>query len=393
MQFEIQSSTLLPILNTMSRLIGSKPLIPILENVKFYEKDGQYLITATSGDQEAVLTAVLPLENVVDFHPFLVPVCQLCQMVKAAEGSIFPLTFKTGTHNGGKSGDKTLGIDYGEGEYQIFYLDVDEYPVTKVGELSAPITVPSSVVSAMTTAKGFTSSDDLRPIMQCVYLDITTEGVMRVVGCDQRTMFVTNIRDIQSTSNVGILFKANIISTLSNLLPKDARLNIQTGAKFVVIDIVAPTEDGGSSVLYRIESRNVEGRYPPYNRIIPNTSESILIDSRTFLKAVERAAVCANDATKQLRFDIVPGQSFITVKAQDVEKSRNSRTSLEVKDGCVNVHSATSVGFRYDFLTRCIGAINTKDIAFNFVNATKAFLLNATDGNTTVLIMPQQLLD
>lgn len=397
MQFEISPSVLSPILATMSKLIGSKTAMPILENVKFYEQSGHYLLTATSGDQETVLTAELPLENVQGFHPFLAPISELSQMVKAAEGSIFPLTFKTGTHNGGKPTDLQLCIDYGEGEYQLMYADITEYPVVSTGESNGSITFPMTAVAQMSQAAFFTATDNFRPVMLCVLLDAQADGNMNVVASDSKTLFLSHVTGIQSSAPLQTLLTSRTISLLSQMAPKGSTIQMHRSEKFVTFDVLSNPSNSQTpqtpQTLCRIESRLTEGRFPPYQKIIPNNPNSILIECQKFKKAVERASVCANSSTNQLRFDLVPGQSFVTVKAQDVDFSRNARTTLEVKDGCQNVSSATAIGLRADYLTRCINAIGTKDLTFTFTSAERACLLNSTDQQTTVLIMPQKLTD
>lgn len=394
MQFEISPSVLSPILGVMSKLIGTKTVMPILYNVKIFEQNGQYLITATSGDQETVLTAPLPLENVEGFHPLLIPIAQLSQMVRAAEGSIFPLTFKTGTHNGGKPTDHQLCIDYGEGIYQLMYEDVNEYPVIDIGQTSNEITFPASVVPLFSQATAFTSNDTLRPIMMNVYFDIRPDGDSRIVATNTKALYLGRATDVVATQPTTALLQARTIGLLSNMLVKGGSIRMMCSEKFVTFYVLAPADEGQSPrVVCRIDSRLAEGRYPRYESIMPKNNNSILLDCQKFQKAVDRASVCANSATGQLRFDIVPNQAYLTIKAQDIDYSRNSLTNLEVADGCTHVASAIAFGLRAEYLTRCIRAIDTKELSFTFSAPNKACLLNSTDGRTTVLIMPMVLTD
>ena len=394
MQFEISTTALSPILGVMSKLIGTKTAMPILENVKIFEQNGTYLITATSGDQETVLTASLPLENVEGFHPLLIPIAQLSQMVRAAEGSIFPLTFKTGTHNDGKAGDHQLCIDYGEGNYQLMYQDVNEYPTINIGEQSDDITFPASIVPYFSQATAFTSNDDLRPIMMNVYFDVRPNGDTRIVATDTKTLYISRVSEVVATQPFSALLKPRTIGLLTNMLVKGGSIRMMRSDKFVTFYIQTPAAEGEMPrTVCRIDSRLTEGRYPRYEVIMPKNNNSILLDCQKFQKAVDRASVCASSATGQLRFDIVPNQSYLTVKAQDVDFSRNSLTNLEVADGCTNVASAIAFGLRSEYLTRCIRAIGTKELNFTFSAPNKACLLNSTDGRTTVLIMPMVLTD
>lgn len=407
MIFEISSSVLSPILTTMAKLIGGKTPMPILEKVKIFEQNGNYLITATSGDQEAILTASLPLENVVGFHPMLLSVDELSRMVRAAEGSIFPLTFKTGTHNNGKAGDHQLCIDYGEGEYQLTYEDINEYPVTNVGEPSSDIMLPASIIPVLSQATGFTGNDINRPIVQQVYIDARPDGDSRIVATNSRFLYIGRVPEVEVNAPMNVMINARTIGLLSQMTPKGGSIRMLKSNKFVTFYLMAPatstqggdaadkTSEASSSLntVCRIDARLAEGRFPSYEKIIPKNDQSLLIDCQKFVKAVDRASVCANASTNQLRLDIVPAQSYITVTAQDVDYSRNARTSLEVADGSVNVKSATSIGFNAIYLTRCIRAIGTKDVNFTFMTGERACLFNSTDQRTTTLLMPVKLVD
>lgn len=394
MQFEISPSILSPILGVMSKLIGSKTILPVLDNVKIFEQGGHYFITATSGDQETVLTASLPLENVEAFHPLLVPIAQLSQMVRAAEGSIFPLTFKTGTHNGCKPTDHQLCIDYGEGVYQLMYDDVKEYPTINIGQSSGEITFPASVVPYLSQATAFIANDDLRPVLSCVLFDVRPDGDTRIVATDSKSLYLSRASEVVAAQPLTALLKARTIGLIAGMLVKGGSVRMVCSDKFVTFYLLAAAAEGEAPrTICRIDSRLTEGRYPPYERILPNNGNSLVLDTQKFQKAVDRASVCASSATGQLRFDITPGQSYLTVKAQDIDYSRNSLVHLEVADGCANVHAPIALGLRGETLTRCIRAVGTKDLSFTFSDPKRPCLLNSTDLRTTALIMPMVLTD
>ena len=73
--------------------------------------------------------------------------------------------------------------------------------------------------------------------------------------------------------------------------------------------------------------RLIEGNYPNYNAVIPaNNPNKVLVDRTELLNGIRRVAVCSNQATNLIKFEIEP--NTINLTAQDLDFSVSAQESL-----------------------------------------------------------------
>jgi len=64
--------------------------------------------------------------------------------------------------------------------------------------------------------------------------------------------------------------------------------------------------------------RQVEGRFPNYNGVIPKSNPyKIIIDRLTFLNALKRVSVFSNQASNLVKLEFIENQ--IHISAQDID--------------------------------------------------------------------------
>ena len=93
--------------------------------------------------------------------------------------------------------------------------------------------------------------------------------------------------------------------------------------------------------------RLIEGNYPNYNAVIPaNNPNKVLVDRTELLNGIRRVAVCSNQATNLIKFEIEP--NTINLTAQDLDFSVSAQESLT----CDYEGEAIEIGFRVDLPCR-----------------------------------------
>lgn len=382
MLLSISASTLKPILSSLAKVIDSKDPMPIRENIYLHEQEGK--IIATAGNDSHTLHCVLPFDRVEDFQPICIPFKQLDEITTAVGDSIFPMELRTGKQAGYKSPFEMV-IDYGEGEFRFIATDPTGYPVQKVAPETFQCQVPAKKTFACAkTAIAFIAQDDLRPVMNGIYFDFRQSGELRIVSSDSKALYMRTLREgITPPSDCGFILSPQTIATALSCIGSAEQVSIAYNGKAAIIQ----------TDTFRLEAVLIEGRYPRYEAILPKTQRIRLdVPVKTFDTAVRRAAICANDATKQIRFDFVPGQIYARVSATDIDTSKASNTSLALPKPD-QVTAALSIGFRSDILLKAVGAIPTADMQMCMNDAQKAVTFEATDHDTIVLVMPMMLME
>ena len=138
--------------------------------------------------------------------------------------------------------------------------------------------------------------------------------------------------------------------------------------------------------------RQIEGRYPNYNGVIPqNNNNVIVIDKQTLLNASRRVAVFANNGTSLLK--LVIGDNKINISAQDIDFA----TAAEETIPCSYEGEQISIGFKAPFLIELVGAIESENVELRLADAARAGLLLPTEQKENeevlMLLMPMLLND
>ena len=93
MKFVVSSNTLLTRLQAVSKVIGGKPVQPILDNILLVATDG--MLYATASDKETTMEAKVELERLEEEGKITIPAKILLDILK--EFPEQPLTFEINT--------------------------------------------------------------------------------------------------------------------------------------------------------------------------------------------------------------------------------------------------------------------------------------------------------
>ena len=137
--------------------------------------------------------------------------------------------------------------------------------------------------------------------------------------------------------------------------------------------------------------RLIEGNYPNYNAVIPaDNPNKVLVDRTELLNGIRRVAVCSNQATNLIKFEIEP--NTINLTAQDLDFSVSAQESLT----CDYEGEAIEIGFRSTFLVEILSNIETQNVSVELADSTRAGVFKpvydeAPDTETLMLLMPMMI--
>lgn len=143
---------------------------------------------------------------------------------------------------------------------------------------------------------------------------------------------------------------------------------------------------------YTMICRQVEGRFPNYNGVIPKTnSYKIIIDRATLLNALKRVSVFSNQASNLVKLDFNGAQ--IHISAQDIDFSISAEETIS----CQFEGDPIKIGFKSSFLIEILGNINSPEIIMELSDASRAGLIlpfeNENNEEILMLLMPMLLND
>jgi DNA polymerase III subunit beta len=373
MKFILSSSAFLKQLQLVSKVINPKCSLPIMEC--FLLKTEGSTLTVTASDTETTLVTTLDLIESDGDGTFAIPSKTLLDSLR--ELSEQPLTVDINENN------LEITIWYQNGKYKFIGQSGDEYPKLKELKEGGNLVLAASTLLSGINSTLFASADDeLRPVMNGVVLDITTEGLTFVASDAHKLVRLKN-SSIKGESNVVLIIPKKPAVLLRAILPKE------TGEVVIAYDennVVFKLSN------YTVYCRLVEGRFPNYNAVIPqNNPYKILVDRVTLLNTLKRVSIFANQASSLVKLAITNNQIELTT--QDIDFS----TSAEETIPCQFEGEKISIGFKAQYIIDIVSNLSTNEIILELGDPSRAGLFipanNEPNEDLLMLLMPMLLND
>lgn len=374
MKFQVSSTKLLVQLQTLSRVISSKNTIAIFNDFLLNVEGNSLTITAS--DTETTMVTTIEIDNKEGNGMFCVGARLLTDTLK--EFSEQPITFTID--------DANLGIliqsEYGE--YKFVGENADQYPALPVLDADCHrFSVAADVLlSGINKTVFCTADDELRPVMNGIDFDLH-EGDVTLVGTDAHKLVRYINTSVHVETPCSFILPKKPANLLRNVLPKESEN----------VEVVFDAKNVRFALLnYTIICRQVEGRYPGYNAVIPkNNSHHIIVDRLSLLNAVRRVQVFSNQGNSMVKLAITNNQ--IVVSAQDI----NFSTSAEERVPCQYDNEPMNVGFKSVFLIEILANIDSPEIRLELEDPSRAGLIIPTESadneDVLMLLMPMLLND
>ena len=374
MKFVVSSALLSFHLQTISRVINSKNTLPILDCFLLELKDNKLTITAADNeirmetfvevvDHEGEGSLAINAKNLLD------PLRELPDQ---------PLTFDIN--------DETLEvyIYYHNGKYNFIGLKGEDYPKPKeLKEDALSLNMDSQILlSGINRTIFATADDELRPVMNGIYFDISTENLIFVASDGHKLVRVAST-DVKADKNASFILPKKPASLLRSVLPReDGEVTLTFDDNHAVIKLSK----------YSMLCRFVEGRYPNYNSVIPvDNPNKVTLDRLNFLNAVKRVSVFSNPSSNLVKMQLSEDKILIT--AQDIDYL----TAAEEVINCQYAGTAMSIGFKADFLADILNNIPSSEVIIELSDPSRAGIIvpveNEVNEEMLTLIMPMMLND
>lgn len=374
MRFVVSSTALLSHLQAISKVINSKNTLPILDCF-LLELKGTTL-SLTAADTETRLVTSIELAEAEGEGKFAVDAKNLLDPLKELPEQ--PLTFEINSEN------LETFIFFHNGKYNFIGQNGDDYPQPKeLGEDGVTLSINPQILFSGINRSLFASADDeLRPVMNGVYFDITTED-LTFVASDGHKLVRNKTTAVKGSERASFILPKKPANLLRSILPKESE-NVEL------------TFDENNAYIkmssYTMTCRFIEGRYPNYNSVIPeNNTNKVVLDRLTFLNALKRVSVFSNSSSNLVRLQL--SEKDIVVSAQDIDFS----TAAEEKIACDYSGTAMSIGFKSNFLIDILSNIPATEVSLELSDPSRAGLIipteNEEDEDLLMLLMPMMLND
>ena len=374
MKFTLSSGALNSRLQSLAKVINSKNSLPILDSFLFEVANNSLKITAS--DSENIMQTTIALDSCEGEGVFAVPNRTILDAVK--ELSEQPLTFDIDVEA------LTIKILYQNGMYNFTAQNADEYPRTAaVPDGATLLTIDSSTLADNISRSLFaTAQDELRPVMNGIYFDLTPDH-LAVVASDGHKLVRNKIFTIKSEEPSAFILPKKPANLLKNLLGKDG------GDVTIRFDERNAEVNYGDGVLL---CRLIEGRYPNYNSVIPqNNPNEVRLDRLSLLAALRRVQPFANDSSNLVRFHVEGSTFQLDAEDYDFSKTATERMTCEYNG------TPMSIGFKGNAFIEILGNIECSDVIIQLADSSRAGLVLPSEQpenqEVVMLMMPMLIND
>ena len=374
MRFTVSSTALSNKLTALSRVINSKNALPILGDFLF-EISGQTL-TLTASDSENTMRTAIQLTDTDGDGRFAIGNHDLLEAVKGFSEQ--PITFDASIEQA------IVKISYQNGLFSLPIENADEYPLAQsVNDSAYTITIPNTVLAENVNRSIFaTAQDELRPVMNGIYFDLTPE-CLAIVASDGHKLVRNKLFSIHSDQPASFILPKKPANLLRNILGKDGGdVTIRFDERNAEINY------GDGTVLCRL----IEGRYPNYNSVIPQGNPNELrADRLSLLAALRRVQPFANGSSNLIRFHVENNTLQLDAEDYDFSKTATERMSCEYNG------KPMSIGFKGSSFIEILSNFDSQEVIIQLADPSRAGLVLPSEQpenqDVLMLMMPMLIND
>lgn len=374
MKFIVSSTALSSHLQAVSRVINSKNALPILDCFLFDLQDGTLSVTAS--DSETTMVTSLEVNESDADGRFAVTAKTLLDALKEIPEQ--PLAFDINI------GTLEINVQYQNGKYSLMGQSADEFPqLTQLGDNAVRVEIDAEVLlNGINRSVFATADDELRPVMNGIYFDITTDDIT-MVASDGHKLVRCKTFAAHGNERAAFILPKKPANLMKNLL---AREQGTVMIEFDERNAVFTLEN------YRMVCRLIEGRYPNYNSVIPqNNPYKVTVDRQSLIGALRRVSIFSSQASSLIKLRLSNNQ--ITISAQDIDFS----TSAEETQTCQYDGNDMSIGFKSTFLLDILSNISAEEVVIELADPSRAGVIIPVEQeekeDLLMLLMPMMLND
>ena len=395
MKLQAQSSKALhAALNKSAKCIGSKNTIAILDNVLLTRKGEQFFLTSSTTEAQLTIPAPLTICNGTYDRDIVLPIKMLSALLGTLPDCVVTFDIPDDSQSFTVEYCTSSEDNVKPGKAQMCLFPGGDFPQMEQpkAEQSSVISLPLSLFhSVVDTADKFAIMDELRPQLSCLCIDVAEDRSEVVfVGTNGQTLVkMTHSNDpakggsdfFRGGKPGNMLIHRNYFRTISAF----------DGSEDITI------ENDGHTIRFtsgetELICKQVEGRYPNYNAVIPkNNPFYVVFDKKEMLDILRRVSLFSSNASNLV--EIKKNGMFLTVSASDADFSVAGEDQVCIADA--QCDDNFRIGLKSTSFQTCINSIPSDTIRMQLLDASHAVVITADDPAPKVmtLCMPMILND
>jgi DNA polymerase-3 subunit beta len=346
----------------VARGLSSRSAVQVLTGIHLQAEDGRLTLAAT--DMEVSLRAAISGEIAGD-GAVVVPGRLLADLVRLLPDASVALAYD--------EGDGVLEITSGSYASKVNVFSAEDFPRLPSLDVTLHTVDASALLGTIDKVARAASRDESRPVLTGILVRFESD-TLTMAATDSYRLSVKETALGESGPELEAIIPARALQELSRLA---------AGAETVTLGVHENHVIFGVGEVW-LTSRRIDGQFPNYNQLLPETFEvEVTTDRAPLLEVVRRAAIMAQ-RNSPLRLRFAEGELSISAQTQDVGEARES---LEIE----YAGEPLEIGFNPEFLRDGLDAVSGDTVQLRLINPLRPGLIAAADESFWYLIMPIRL--
>ena len=349
-------------LGVVARALSSRSAVQVLTGVHLRGEEGKFTLSAT--DMEVSLRAGVAGEITGD-GAVVVPGRLLADLIRLLPDGSVQLAFN--------EGDGVLEITSGSYASKVNVFSAEDFPRLPLLDVALHTIDAGALLGTIEKVARAASRDESRPVLTGILVRFEADK-LTMAATDSYRLSVKETALGESGPELDAIIPARALQELSRLA---------AGAETVSLGVHENHVIFGVGDIW-LTSRRIDGQFPNYNQLLPESFEvEVVTPKAPLLEVVRRASVMAQ-RNSPLRLRFAEGELSISAQTQDVGEARES---LKVE----YAGEPLEIGFNPDFLRDGIEAVSGDTVQLRLINPLRPGLISAPDESFWYLIMPIRL--
>jgi DNA polymerase-3 subunit beta len=364
MKFTCERSVLLKEISIAQEIIASKNAISILSNIYLEAENDSLIIKAT--DMKVNFETRVPV-TVIEPGPVTVFGEKFLNILGSVpEGE---LEFEQ------KENKITIKPSSKKVKFQLKSIASDKYPEFPVSG-TAYFDIPIKDFKEMVIQTVFAVSDDeTRYFMNGVFLEKAENKIIMVATDGRRLAYISKEAGSGIQDFTGVIIPPKILNVITKRAGDEGLVSISVTDKTIFIRF-------GS---YNLSSVLLEGQFPNYRKVIPETQTSSLSVNRSeMLDALRRVSLLVEQKSHRVYLGLAPGSMSVYSEESDIGDAKE-----EIP--CKYDGEEISIALNYRYIEEPFKVISDDEICIRFTGSNKAItIVPVPEKDFFHIVMPMQ---
>ncbi|HTY45220.1 MAG TPA: DNA polymerase III subunit beta [Patescibacteria group bacterium] len=362
MKFKIEKDVLLNGIQTVQNIITPRAVLPILSNILIEVKTDSLRLVAT--DLDIGITCVIPV-NTQEVGGITIPAKRFYDIIRELPSDTVLINTKK---------NNLVVIETDMCQFKIMGLASEEFPKLPEFKDKEAIRLDQVTLKEMLGLTSFAVSfDESRYILNGILFKINKNTLTLVATDGKRLAIIEKKLKHEVEKDVHIIVPIKTIHELNRNLKDEGEVSLVLGQNQALFDM------GNTQVV----SRLIEGEFPDYKQVIPQSSPNKLgIAREEFLLAVKRAALLSTPDYQAVKLELFKDKLVISKSTPDIGESREE-VAVEYRG------KEMVIGFNPAYLADVLKNIQTEKVEFELTDSEKPGVIRIN--GYTYIVLPMRL--